>query len=61
MCPAIDNPARCDICTVVPFLHDKNMSAAEICHKFLAVYEQNVLSGGTVRQWCRMFKDGFDL
>jgi hypothetical protein len=48
-------------CTVDPFLHDKNMSAAEICHKFLVVYEQNVLSGGTVIQWCRMFKDGFDL
>jgi hypothetical protein len=23
-----------------------------------AVYSQNVMSEGTVRQWCRMFKDG---
>jgi hypothetical protein len=23
-----------------------------------AAYGQNVMSGGTVRQWCRMFKDG---
>jgi hypothetical protein len=23
-----------------------------------AVYGQNVMSEGTVRQWCRMFKDG---
>jgi hypothetical protein len=22
------------------------------------VYGQNVMSEGTVRQWCRMFKDG---
>jgi hypothetical protein len=35
------------------------MSAAEIHHKLCAVvYGQNVMSEGTVRQWCRMFKDG---
>jgi hypothetical protein len=35
------------------------MSAAEI-HRELCpeVYVQNVMSEGTVRQWCRMFKDG---
>jgi transposase len=32
---------------------------AEIHHKSCAVvYGQNVMSEGTVRQWCRMFKDG---
>jgi transposase len=24
----------------------------------LAVYDQNVMSEGTVRQWCRMYEDG---
>jgi hypothetical protein len=35
------------------------MSAVEIhCELCAAVYSQNVMSEGTVRQWCRMFKDG---
>jgi transposase len=35
------------------------MSAAEI-HRELcsAVHDQNVMSEGTVRQWCRMFRHG---
>jgi hypothetical protein len=59
LCPAIDNPASCEIRAVIRFLHAKNMSAAEI-HRELcaAVYVQNIMSEGTVRQWCRMFKDG---
>jgi hypothetical protein len=58
MSPAIDNPASCKIRTVTHFLHAKNMSAAEIHHELCAVvYGQNG-SEGTVRQWCRMFKDG---
>jgi hypothetical protein len=44
------------MCAVVHFLHDKDMSAAEIHHDYVhAVYRQNVMSEGTVRQWCRMF------
>jgi transposase len=34
------------------------MSAVEIHHELCAVYGQNVMSEGTARQWCRMFKDG---
>jgi hypothetical protein len=35
------------------------MSAVEIHRELrVAVYGQNVMSKGTVRQWCRMFKDG---
>jgi hypothetical protein len=37
------------------------MAAAKIYHELLVVYGQNVMSNGTVRQWCRMFKDGFGL
>jgi hypothetical protein len=33
------------------------MSAAEIHRELWAVYGQNVMSGGTVRQWRRMFQD----
>jgi hypothetical protein len=59
MCPAIDNPASCKIRTVIRFLHATKLTPAQI-HRELcaAVYGQNVMSEGTVRQWCRMFKDG---
>jgi hypothetical protein len=56
MCPAIDNPASCEICAI-NFLHAKNMSAVEIHHELCTVYGQN-MSEGNVRQCCRMFKDG---
>jgi hypothetical protein len=58
MCPAIDNPATCEINVVIRFLHAKNMSAAEIHCELCAVYGQNIMSGGTARQWCRKSKDG---
>jgi hypothetical protein len=34
------------------------MSAVEIRRELCVVYGQNVKSKGTVRQWCRIFKDG---
>jgi hypothetical protein len=37
MCPAIDNPASCEILAVNRFLHAKNMSAAEIHLELCAV------------------------
>jgi hypothetical protein len=58
MRPVIDNPASCEIRAVIRFLNGKNMSAAEIHHELCVFYGQNVMSEGTVRQWCRMFKDG---
>jgi hypothetical protein len=35
------------------------MSASEIHCELCVVYGQNVMSEGTVRQWCIMFKDGW--
>jgi hypothetical protein len=57
MCPVIDNPTSCKIHARIRFLRIKNMSAAKIHRKLWAVYCQNVMSEGTVRQWCRLFKD----
>jgi hypothetical protein len=58
-CCAIDGPASCEIHAVIHFLQAKNMSAAEICRELcVAVYGQNVMSEGIVRQCCRMFRDG---
>jgi hypothetical protein len=56
MCPAIDNPASCEIRSVIRFLHNTSMSAAEIHLELCAVCCQNIMSEGTVRQWRRMFK-----
>jgi hypothetical protein len=48
-CPVIDNPASSEIRAVIPFLHAKNMSAAEIhLDVSAAVYGRNVTSEGTV-------------
>jgi hypothetical protein len=59
MCSATDNPASCKIRAVILFLYAKNMSNEEIHRELCAtVYGQNVMSEETVRQWCRMFKDG---
>jgi hypothetical protein len=58
LCPAIDNPASCEIRTVIPFLHSKNINSVDINRELCAVYGQNVISEGTVRQWCRMLKNG---
>jgi transposase len=51
-------PASCEIRFVIDCLHAQYLSAAEIRHELCTVYGQNVMSEGTVRQWCRMFKDG---
>jgi hypothetical protein len=53
-----DNPTSCKICAVICFINAKNMSAVEIYCELCAVYSQNVLSEGTLKQWCRMIKDG---
>jgi hypothetical protein len=58
MCPTTDNTASCEIRAVIRFLRSKNLSAGEICHELYAIYSQNIIHEGTVRQWCRMFKDG---
>jgi DNA-binding winged helix-turn-helix (wHTH) protein len=58
VCPAIDNSASCEIRAVIRILHAKNMSAVVI-HRELctAVYGQNVMSDGTLRQQCTIFNE----
>jgi hypothetical protein len=58
MCPAIENPASCEIHVVIRFLCAKNTSAAEIPCEICAVYGQNIMSEETERKWRRMFKNG---
>jgi transposase len=59
VCPAIDNPTSYESPAVIRILRAENMSAEEINHELCAaIYGQNLMSEGTVRQWCRKFKDG---
>jgi hypothetical protein len=53
MRPEIDNPTGCEIRAVMRFLHARSTSGAEIQRELSAVYCQNLMSEGTVRQWCR--------
>jgi hypothetical protein len=55
MCPEIDNPTSCKIRALIQCLRAKNKNAAEIYPELYSVYDKNIMSEGTVRQWCRMF------
>uniref|UniRef100_A0A1B6DDI6 Mos1 transposase HTH domain-containing protein n=1 Tax=Clastoptera arizonana TaxID=38151 RepID=A0A1B6DDI6_9HEMI len=58
MSAAIENPAKCEVRSVIRFLYAKNHSAAEIHRELCAVYGPNIMSEDVVRQWVRFFKDG---
>jgi hypothetical protein len=58
MCPATYHPTSCEILAFIRFLQSKNVSAKEIHRELCTVHGQNVVSKGTVRQWCIIFKDG---
>jgi hypothetical protein len=47
---AIDNTASCEIRAVIRFFQAKNISSVGMRHELRAVYGQNVMSEGTVRQ-----------
>jgi hypothetical protein len=57
MYPAMDNPTSYEVRAVIRFLRAKNKSAAEIHRELCAIYGQNIMGEGTVKQWYRIFKD----
>jgi hypothetical protein len=54
----IENPASCEIRSVIKFLNAKNVRPAEIYRQVCEVYGENDMSDGMVRRWCRMFSEG---
>jgi transposase len=54
----IENPASCEIRSVIKFLNAKNVRPAEIYRQVCEVYGENAMSDGMVRRWCRMFSEG---
>jgi hypothetical protein len=54
----IENPAYCEIRSVIKFLNAENVRPAEIYRQVCEVYGENATSDGMVRRWCRMFSEG---
>ena len=59
MAATIDAPAKCELQSVIRFLQAEGRSAAEIHHRMSKVYSENFMSDGSVREWCRKFKEGW--
>ena len=53
MPPLIENPADCEIRSVIRYLSAKVMKAVEIHRKICEIYGQNLMSDGMVRKWVR--------
>jgi hypothetical protein len=51
-------PASYEVHAVIRFIHAEGQSAAEIHRRLCRVYDDNVMSDGCVREWCRKFRDG---
>ncbi|GFV65905.1 histone-lysine N-methyltransferase SETMAR [Trichonephila clavipes] len=58
MFKTIDQPADCEIRSVIRFLTAKNVSVAEIHRQISDVYGPNAMSSSKVHKWVRAFKDG---
>jgi hypothetical protein len=54
----IENPASCEIRSVIKFLNDRNVRPAEIYRQVCEVYGEDAMSDGMVRRWCRMLSEG---
>ena len=58
MCAAIENPASCEMLSVIRFLLVENHKPIEIHRQLCKVYGNEVMSEGGVMQWCIVFKNG---
>ena len=52
-----ENPAACEMWSVIHFLNAKNMTPAEI-HQLCGVYGEHAMSSSMVRGWVRLFNIG---
>jgi hypothetical protein len=58
MAVSIQNPTKCEVRTVIRFLHAKGETAAEIHRQLLSVYGEDVMNRQNVARWCREFEAG---
>jgi len=52
-----ENPAACEMQSVIRFLNAKNMKLAEIRH-LCDVYGEHAMSSSMVWRWVRLFNEG---
>ena len=57
MAAPIQNPAKCEVRSVIRFLNSKGERPAEIHKQIVAVYG-NVMNRQKVTKWCREFPEG---
>jgi hypothetical protein len=53
---SIQNPAKCEVCAVIRFLHAKGETAAEIHCQLVSVYGEDVMNRKNVVKWCCEFE-----
>ncbi|KAJ4452238.1 hypothetical protein ANN_03756 [Periplaneta americana] len=54
----IDNPADCEVRSVIRFLNVRHLKPAEIYRQLKEVYGDTVTNERNVRKWCEMFNNG---
>ena len=54
----IEDPAACEMLSVIHFLNTKNMKPAEIHRQLCDVYGEHAMSSSMARRWVRMFNEG---
>ncbi|GFU21283.1 HTH_48 domain-containing protein [Trichonephila clavipes] len=58
MSTAIENPASCEVWSVIRFLLAKNLKLMEIYRQVCEVYRNNVMNESSIQKWCVQFKNG---
>lgn len=58
MAALIENPAKCEIRSVIRFLNAQQVKPIEIYRQIKAVYGEDAMNESSVRKWCIMFKQG---
>ncbi|GBO26654.1 Histone-lysine N-methyltransferase SETMAR [Araneus ventricosus] len=53
-----ESPAKCELRSVIRFLHAEGSNAAEIHRRMSKVYGETFISDSKVRKWCRNFDAG---
>ncbi|KAJ4448968.1 hypothetical protein ANN_00360 [Periplaneta americana] len=54
----IDNPADCEVRSVIRFLSARHLKPAKIYRQLKEVYGDTVMNERNVRKWCEMFNNG---
>lgn len=54
----IDDPADCEIRSVIRFLNARNVKPSEIHRQITEIYGESAMTDGMVRKWVRQFNEG---